>query len=139
MTIDLTAHGFNVVRVFHDADGESHLEDVEYSLATTNHGLIGENVAVEEVTLRAWTTQPDERFHVAPRRQFVIQLMGAAEVEVSDGSLRRLDVGTILLTEDTAIEGVESKGHCVRSLELPRLALFVPLLAKRKVKAGLLW
>jgi len=133
--MSLTPHGISVVRVYTDADGETHLDDVEYSLATTNHGLIGENVAVEEVVLRVWNENQDPpKFHVAPKRQFVIHLMGSAEIEASDGSKRVLETGSILLTEDT-----EGKGHCIRGLEHPRLAMFVPLLAKRKVKAGLLW
>ena len=131
--MEITAHGIAFVRVYNTEDGESHLEDVEYSLATTNHGLIAENVATDAVVLRVWTDRPEnETQHVAPRRQLVIHLSGSAEVEASDGGKRVLETGSILLTEDTA-----GKGHTIRSVELPRLAMFVPLLAKRK--GSLIW
>ena len=133
--MDITPHGIAVVRVYHTDDGESHLEDVEYSLATTSHGLIAENVAVDEVVLRAWNSEPEiVKFHVAPRRQFVVHLAGSAEVTASDGATRVLETGSILLTEDT-----EGKGHSTRSVELPRMAMFVPLLTRRKANAGLVW
>lgn len=133
--MEITQHGISVVRVSSDADGESHLDEIEYSLATTNHGLLAENVAVDEVVLRVWSENSQEpAFHVAPRRQLVIHLLGSAEVEASDGEVRTLQTGSILLTEDT-----EGKGHRIHGLELPRMAMFVPLLATRKVKAGLLW
>ena len=131
--MEITAHGIACVRVYNTEDGESHLEDLEYSMATTNHGLIAENVATEEVVLRVWNEQPEhEKQHVAPRRQLVIHLSGSAEVEASDGDKRILETGSILLTEDT-----KGKGHTIRSLELPRMAMFVPLLAKRK--GSLIW
>ena len=133
--MEITKHGIAFVRVYNTEDGESHLEEIEYSLATTNHGLLAENVAVEEVVLRAWHENSEEpEFHVSPRRQFVIHLSGSAEVEASDGSKRTLPTGSILLAEDT-----EGRGHLIRGLDVPRLVLLVPLLAQRKVKAGLLW
>jgi hypothetical protein len=131
--VEITPHGIAFVRVYNTEDGESHLDDIEYSLATTNHGLIADHVGIEEVVLRVWNDRPDEeRRHVAPRRQLVIHLSGSAEVEASDGERRVLETGSILLTEDT-----EGKGHVIRSLELPRMAMFVPLLAKRK--GSLIW
>jgi hypothetical protein len=133
--MELTAHGMLVVRVYNTDDGESHLDEVEYSLATTNHGLIGENVAVDDIVLRIWHDNPPEaHFHVAPRRQLVLHLSGSAEVVTSDGARRSLPTGSVLLTEDT-----EGKGHDVRGVDLPRLAMFVPLLTSRRQKAGLLW
>ena len=133
--MDITSHGISFVRVYNTDDGESHLEDIEYSLAKTNHGLVAERVAVDEVILRIWHKNPDEPvFHVAKQRQFVIHLSGSAEIEASDGSTRTLETGSMLLTEDT-----EGKGHRIRSLEFPRMAMFVPLLAQRRTKTGLLW
>ena len=132
--MDITSHGISFVRVYNTDDGESHLEDIEYSLTKTNHGLVTERVAVAEVILRIWHENPDEpAFHVAKQRQFVIHLSGSAEVEASDGSTRTLETGSMLLTED-----IGGKGHRIRSLELPRMVMFVPLLVERRTKTGLL-
>jgi hypothetical protein len=62
-------------------------------------------------------------FHTAPRRQFVINLTGAVEIEVGDGSRRRLEAGDILLAEDTT-----GQGHISRAVDgQPRSCLFLPL------------
>jgi hypothetical protein len=47
-----------------------------------------------------------EGWHKAPQRQFLIYLAGVTEFQVSDGEIRRLGPGTILLAEDTI-----GKGH----------------------------
>ena len=71
-------------------------------------------------------TGPDYEFgwHNAPRRQFVIMLSGGAvEIEVGDGSRRRLHAGDILLAEDTT-----GRGHISRAVDdQPRVSLFVTL------------
>jgi len=51
-------------------------------------------------------------WHPAPRRQYVITLSGAAEVEASDGEVRLVGPGTIMLADDTT-----GKGHITRSLD----------------------
>ena len=86
--MDITKYCIAFVRVHNTEDGESHLEEIEYSLATTNHGLIAENVAVEEVVLRAWHENSEEpQFHVSPRRQFVIHL--SARLKSRRATVRR--------------------------------------------------
>ena len=62
-------------------------------------------------------------WHPAPRRQFVITLSGEAEVEASDGEVRRITPGTVMLADDTT-----GKGHITRGVGTEeRLSLFVPL------------
>jgi quercetin dioxygenase-like cupin family protein len=62
-------------------------------------------------------------YHTAPRRQFVINLTGSVDIEVGDGTVRRLGPGDILLAEDTTGEG-----HISRAVDgEPRRCLFVPL------------
>jgi len=127
--------GMNFVRVFAGPDGASHLDEAHYSMAKTKHGLIAENVQVTEIALH--TTQGDAAeppFAVAPCRQLVIALAGRSEVEASDGTRRVLEVGSILLTEDTT-----GKGHRIRTLTAPGLLLVAPLLDKKRAPTGLLW
>jgi hypothetical protein len=62
-------------------------------------------------------------WHRAPRRQFVINLQGEAEIEMSDGQRRRIGPGSILLAEDTA-----GKGHIMRGLgQVDRISVTVPI------------
>lgn len=131
----ITKTGLNLFRLYADADGQTHIEDVGYSMATTRHGLIAENISAGEIGLRVSDGRPElTEFTVSPIRQLVIPLAGKAEIEASDGSRRTLEVGTILLAEDVA--GV---GHLIHEVEQPRLTLFVPLLDKKRAPSGLLW
>ncbi len=62
-------------------------------------------------------------FHNAPRRQLVINLSGSVDIEVGDGTVRRIGPGEILLAEDTT-----GQGHISRAVGgEPRRCLFVPL------------
>jgi hypothetical protein len=127
--------GLNFVRVYAGPDGASHLDEVHYSMARTKHGLIAENVQVNEIALHTSNDPSAEApFAVAPCRQLVIPLAGRAEVEASDGTRRILEVGSILLTEDTT-----GKGHRIRTLSAPGLLLVAPLLDKKRAPTGLLW
>ena len=62
-------------------------------------------------------------FHVAPRRQLVVNLTGSVEIEVGSGERRVLGPGSILLAEDTT-----GQGHISRDVVgEPRTCLFVHL------------
>jgi hypothetical protein len=95
------------VRIFTDTDGHSRFEDVEVPAAAATRGG---SVAADPIPLsgmgfarlapgfvRAW--------HVAPRRQFLVTLAGAGELTASSGATRRLEVGSVLLVEDTTGQG----------------------------------
>jgi hypothetical protein len=99
------------VRIYADEQGESHFEDV-----TVPMGLI--EVAPGISPLFASEFKEASRFaflraepgwkedwHPAPQRQFLVYLAGVTEFTVSDGEVRRLGAGTILLAEDTMGRG----------------------------------
>lgn len=131
----VTPTGLNLFRLYTGDDGATHLEDVGYSMATTKHGLTAQEIATAEVGVRVYTDGPEtEDFETSTCRQLVIHLAGKAEIEASDGTRRLLEVGTILLAEDTT--GV---GHKVHEIEQPRLTLLVPLLNKKRAPSGLIW
>ncbi len=111
-------------RIYADAQGESHFEDVEVDMKTApyNTGAISDMFAAKGVMFRV---SPDYfvDWHNAPHRQFVVNVTGTLEVTVSDGTTRRFGPGTVLLAED-----VTGKGHTSRSLGgQERLSLFIPL------------
>jgi hypothetical protein len=60
--------------------------------------------------------------HPAPRKQWVVMLRGAIELEVSDGTRRRFEPGDLVLVTDTT-----GSGHVTVAMGDPPLeALFVP-------------
>ena len=111
-------------RIYAGPDGESHFEDVE--VATTAGGGqsdLSEPIPVTSVIFRRSPADQYVDWHPAPRRQFVITLSGEAEVEASDGEVRHIGPGTVMLAEDTT-----GKGHITRGVgTAERISLFVPL------------
>lgn len=60
--------------------------------------------------------------HAAPRRQVVVILEGAAEIETSDGRVRRFGRGDVVVALDT-----DGAGHVLRVLEPPLRLLLIPI------------
>ena len=113
-----------ITRVYTGSDGKSHFEDVEIELLDQGPmGSISSLWSAKGVMFRKVSGDYDLDFHNAPRRQFVVNLTGAVEIEVGDGTKRRLGAGSILLAEDT-----EGQGHISRNINgEPRECLFIPL------------
>lgn len=113
-----------VVRVFTGDDGASHFEDVDVALP--HHGIGGDMsdlIRGSGVIFRQVEGSYDLDFHTAPRRQFVVNLVGEVDITVGDGTTRRLGSGEILLAEDTT-----GQGHKSQAVEgLPRQCLFIPI------------
>jgi hypothetical protein len=114
----------HITRIYTGEDGESHFEDVEVPLI--DRGGIGAISALQGATGVVFrTTQGDYDFdfHCAPRRQYVVNLDAAVEIEIGDGTKRVLGPGEILLAEDTT-----GRGHRSRAVDSkPRRSLFVTL------------
>ena len=113
-----------IVRVYTGDDGASHFEDVEIELEDQGGmGRISSLWRGKGVIFREVDGNYALDFHNAPRRQFVINLLGAVDIEVGDGTVRRLGPGEILLAEDTT-----GQGHISRAVDgQSRTCLFVPL------------
>jgi quercetin dioxygenase-like cupin family protein len=110
-----------VTRVYTGSDGESHFEDMEIPLEEkVGNARQSKPVEVTEIYFRESKGKDDYGWHNAPRRQFVIMLEGALEIEMGDGTKRRLGSGDVLLAEDTT-----GRGHLSRSVN--RKAIVVPL------------
>ena len=100
------------VRIYADAEGSSHFEDLEAGL---NLVEVAPGIAplyaspFKQASQYAFiSAKPGwrEDWHTAPQRQFLVYLAGVTEFQVSDGEIRKLGPGTILLAEDTI-----GKGH----------------------------
>src|SRR4051812_6490980 len=115
------------VRIVTGADGETHFEDVAPAMVQERYAdaswAISEPVAVSSLRFRRVDVDYPDEPHVAPRRQVIVFLRGGAEVEVSDGEVRRFGPGDVLVVED-----VTGKGHTTRGLgDVPRETLFLAL------------
>lgn len=111
-------------RIYAGDDGESHFEDFEIDLGeTSGQSSLSDLIPATGVIFRRSPADQYIDWHPAPRRQFVITLSGEAEVEASDGEVRRIGPGTIMLADDTS-----GKGHITRGIgDVERLSIFVPL------------
>jgi hypothetical protein len=111
-------------RIYAGEDGESHFEDLDIPLDQERNGsFLSELIPASGVIFRSSLADQFIDWHPAPRRQFVVTLSGYAEVEASDGEIRQIGPGTIMLAEDTT-----GKGHITRGKgDEPRLSIFIPL------------
>ncbi len=111
-------------RIYAGPDGESHFEDIDVPLHPAPGG--SDLSALYPATGVIFRRSPADQYldwHPAPRRQFVVTLSGEAEVEASDGEVRRIGPGTVMLAEDTT-----GRGHITRGVgTAERLSIFIPL------------
>jgi hypothetical protein len=106
------------VRLFADAAGVSHFEDVTVDLPPVDFAPPAPPLNVASLFPAAACgllgVGPDwggDVPHPAPRRQFFCTICGEYEVTASDGTRRRFPVGSLLLLEDTT-----GAGHATRIL-----------------------
>jgi hypothetical protein len=106
-----------LVRVYATPDGGSRVEELTISPAA-------KPIDITRMTAGAYrgsgATAPD--WHTAPRKQFAINMTGELEVELTDGTRRRIGAGDLVFLED-----VTGKGHVTRALgPITNLFLHVP-------------
>jgi hypothetical protein len=94
-----------VVRVYATPDGGSRVEDLVIS---PNAQPIPVTSMTASVYRDTGATAPD--WHNTPRKQFALNMNGALEVELTDGTRRRIGSDLVFL-EDTS-----GKGHVTRAL-----------------------
>ena len=101
--IDNTDTPPRLLHVYATPDGESHIREITVSAEAGSFPLSG-------LTARSYNPSHVD-WHVAPRRQFAINLTGELRVETSDGDTRRIGPGDLVLLEDT-----HGRGHVTRLL-----------------------
>ena len=103
------------VRLYTDANGETHFGTGEIDLVTTNFAppaapfYVSSPVGVAQVVFVSLPLDWFGDWHPAPRKQWWVQFTGQLEVEVSDGAIRRFGPGDLAILED-----VNGKGHLTR-------------------------
>lgn len=115
-------------RVFTGSDGQSHIEDVEFTFEPfrDTEGAHGEGTSFENATGITFRRNPPGYFldwHTAPRRQYAITIAGDVEIGTGDGSVRRFGAGSVLLAED-----LTGQGHTTRVVgNEARISVIVPI------------
>ena len=108
-----------IVRVFSGDNGESHFEDVTPEEMVDIANRLGEG----DIQLNARQAPSFSDYHTAPRRQYVLHLLGRAEYECADGSKAQMSPGDVLVAED-----LTGHGHIARSIgDEPRISLAIPM------------
>ena len=91
----------NVTRVYTGRDGKSHFDEIDVDIGKLQPG--------DGIVFRHALPGDVNEWHVAPRRQYVINLSGHSEVEISDGTKLQLGPGDIYLADD-----MTGRGHISR-------------------------
>jgi hypothetical protein len=113
-------------RLYADADGESHFEDVEVGMEDVVFAppappvKLSEFVAASRFTFASVPPGWEGDWHPAPQRQFMLYLAGEIEAEASDGEVRRFGPGSATLVEDTS-----GKGHRSRAVGADEVVMAV--------------
>jgi len=112
-----------IIRIYTGADGQSHFEDVELVFEPrhdqSEHAVVH---AASGIVARRFDPERSNPWHNAPGRVCVFTLSGAVDIEVGDGTVRRLGPGDILIAED-----ITGQGHITREVgDEPRVSVFVP-------------
>ena len=110
--------------LYEDASGNSHWRDLEVDLSQkTATGRLSAPIPVSSLIFRETLPEYDLDWHPAPRRQYIINLVGGVQITASDGESRVIGAGEVILVEDTS-----GKGHLSKNVEAKlRYSIFVPI------------
>jgi len=112
----------NLTRIRAGEDGESHFEELDLPLDTSQRRATSVALPATHVALGLSAALEPQDWHHAPRRQLVSVLQGVLEVEVGDGSKARFGPGDSFVADD-----LSGRGHLTRDLEGPVRLLYVHL------------
>jgi hypothetical protein len=105
-----------VVRIYSTPDGGSRVEELTISLDAKPVDITRMTASVYR---GSGARAPD--WHTAPRKQFAINMTGELEVELTDGTRRRIGSDLVYLEDTTG------KGHVTRALgPITNVFLHVP-------------
>jgi hypothetical protein len=113
------------VHVYADAAGASHFreEHFEFARGRDSDSSIHVLDSKGRATLLRLKAGAFEDWHNAPQAWFLIVLQGASEVTTSDGQVRHFGPGAVVLLDDTA-----GKGHQTRAVgKIDHIAAVIPI------------
>jgi hypothetical protein len=117
------------LRIYADANGETHMQDIDIALLPRELFKghlplrISDTLAASGCNIcRVPSDMREVGWHNPQGRKLVIWLTGQVEFETSDGDIRRLAAGSVVLAEDTT-----GKGHISRHPPEGQLVVHVDL------------
>ena len=117
---------FTYLHLYADDAGESHIKSVTVSFNPLRRegGPQGYPLASSEGAMFLHLKSgAKEDWHTAPRTWFLVAVQGMSEVTTSDGEVRQLKPGMVMLMDDT-----KGKGHQTRAIgPEDHVALVVPV------------
>ena len=113
-----------IIRVYAGPDGQSHFEEITPKLESRgDQSASGELIPGSGIVIRRFDAKRSNPWHHAPGRYAVFTLSGAVDIEIGDGTVKRLGPGDILIAED-----LTGQGHATREVGPDaRVSIFVPL------------
>ncbi len=113
-----------IIRIHTGSEGKSHFEEIVPKLEPRgDKSASGELIPGSGIVVRRFEPTRSNPWHHAPGRYAVFTLSGAVDIEIGDGTVRRLGTGDILIAEDVA-----GQGHVTREVgPEARVSVFVPL------------
>lgn len=110
--------------LYADDDGETHWRDIEVEwVETRNFSKLSARLPATGLIFRQTSADYDLDWHPAPRRQYIVNLDGGVKITASDGEVREIGAGEVILVEDTS-----GKGHLSQSIGgKMRHSLFIPI------------
>ncbi len=105
----------SIIRLWADDEGESHFEDVELAFEEADFVppappvLLSSFQDAEQYGFELVRPGWEGDWHPAPGRVLAVYLSGEGEIEASDGEVRPIGPGTILLAEDITGRGHRSR------------------------------
>lgn len=113
------------IRVYSGDDGETHFEDIDLPTHPVANGTYvrTEMLAAAETMFAIQEPGFFADWHPAPTCRIFVLVSGSAEIGVSDGEMRTIEQGGVILFEDVA-----GKGHTMRVIgDVPRVGMHVSL------------
>ena len=98
-------------------DGKSHFDEVTVALAPRNFAPptpllnVSSPIKADQFVFISLPPGWYGKQHLAPHRQYWVQMAGQMEVEVGDGEVKRFGPGDVVLLND-----VTGKGHITRAV-----------------------
>jgi hypothetical protein len=113
-----------IIRVYAGTDGKSHFEEIQPRFEPRgDKSETAELIPGSGIIIRRFEASRTNPWHHAPGRYAVFTLSGAVDIEIGDGTVRRLGPGDILIAED-----LTGQGHGTKEVgPEPRVSIFVPL------------
>jgi hypothetical protein len=110
--------------IYVDDAGETHWRDVEVEwVEESRSGKLSRRLPATGIIFRQTRGDYDLDWHPAPRRQYIINLDAGVRITASDGEVREIGAGEVILVED-----IRGKGHLSKSIGgQTRHSIFVPI------------